>query len=59
MGNIEYIITVYDRLTNEVEVIHTGGMHLPVYYDFDSPDEAQRYLDKFNIQLNIGKGYIK
>jgi hypothetical protein len=59
LGESEHIITKYDRLTNNVEVIHTGQSHLPVYYDFNSPEKAQQYLTKFNIKLNIGKGYIK
>ena len=58
-GTIEYIVTVYDRLMNEVEVIRMGGRHLPVYFDFDSPEKAQRYLNKFNIELRTGSGYIK
>jgi hypothetical protein len=57
--NKEYIVTVYDRLTNEVEVIHLGQNHLKVTYDFANPEEAQEYLDEFHIKLLIGKGYIK
>lgn len=57
-GTSEMIVTVYDRLNNSVEVIHMGQNHLPVYFDFDSPEKAQRYLDKFNIELKTGSGYI-
>jgi hypothetical protein len=59
VAGMEFIITKYDRLTNEVEIIHTGNTHLPVYFDFDNPERAQKYLDKFNIILNKGKEYIK
>lgn len=59
VAGLEYIITKYDRLTNEVEIIHTGNTHLPVYFDFDSPEKAQKYLDRFGITLHKGKGYIK
>jgi len=39
LHEVEYIVMKYDRLTNEVEVIHMGGTHLPVYFDFSTPEK--------------------